>query len=516
MESTGISTAPRRKAANPAKRRSFIGRFLTDDWKPVEPFADNFEVVRFLSSLAKADLGEPIEGPSEEGDAVIAEMMAAEVKYVIERQGQSAAGWYTESLRNAFRIIATMHPELEDDDAARAVPKAGFRNSEDARTVLTAAMAITSQNIRVYENMQYALEQYRHFVATGAFVPTGYGAMGQSVRNNLARFNYILDAFDGHLGKLKTLLNAEFTMGEFRAAAAKFGIHIGGRELIDEKVYGSMMFGPKIGNGFFQNLMGNYEPVTIDLWFMRMWGRYTGTLVSDTIVPDAVPRLVRGLRRSMRGKKMSALFETCGIPEPDAFKAMSREDLLRNCRNLLNAWERARRALVRSGKDNAEISVAKSRLEWPGAADSIIKSLGHPVDAPKSAGIRRWIRSVTAKTLELLKDSGYDITAADMQAVLWYPEKELYDRLAGRPVGTLNVSYDQAAAAIARREGISDDRIEGILRTPDCNGSGRQGRDRGIGQGDAGSDRWIRERAFGTGFESEEGRSEGLRPSMMA
>ena len=34
---------------------------------------------------------------------------------------------------------------------------------------------------------------------------------------------------------------------------------------VDGKVYGSAMFGPKIGNGFFQNLIGNYEPLTQDL-----------------------------------------------------------------------------------------------------------------------------------------------------------------------------------------------------------------------------------------------------------
>jgi hypothetical protein len=516
MATANSRDTARSGTANPAQRRSFIGNFLKDDWKPAEPFADNFEVVRFLSSVAKADLGEPIEGPSEEGNADIARMMAAEVVHAIKRRGVSASGWYTASLRKAFQIVALMHPELSDDEAAAALPNAGFANAADARTVLTAAMAITSQNIRVHENMQYALDQYRHFVEAGAFVPKGYGAMGLSVKNNLVRFNQVLAAFGGDIGKLSVLLKAEFTMGEFRAAAAKFGMSVGGRELIDEKVYGSMIFGPKIGGGFMQNLMGNYDPVTIDLWLMRTWGRYTGTLVSDTIVPDAVPRLVRGLRRSGRGKKMAALFETCGIPSADDIKTMSREDLMKTCRDVANAWERARRALVRAGKPNSEISEIKSRLEWPGAADSIIKSLGHPVDAPKSAGIRRWIRTVSAMALDHLKDSGYQITAADMQAILWYPEKELYDRLAGRPVGTLNVSYDQAAASIAKRNGISDELLEPILRSPDRGGSGRSGRDRADEQRDRGANHGLRERAPEHRDEPDDGRDEVLTPSMVA
>jgi len=503
--------------AFPTNRRTFIGHFLRDDWKPVEPFEDNFEVVRFLASVARSDLnGKPINGPSEEGDAAIAALMAAEVIHAIERRGKSATGWYTDSLRKAFDIVAMMHPELADDDVAREIEPAGFQSAQDARIVLIAAMAITSQNIRVNENLQYALEQYRHFVATGAFVPTGYGAMGQSVRNNLARFNQVLDAFSGDLSKMRTLLTAEFTMGEFRDAAAKFGIEIGGRELIDEKVYGSMMFGPKVGNGFFQNLIGNYEPITIDLWFMRMWGRYTGTLVSDSIVPDAVNRLVKGLRRSARGKKMADLFKTSEIPPVNVFRTMPKEQLLRSCRNLLNVWERTRRALVRSGKGNAEISVIKARLEWPGAADSIVKSLGHPIDAPKSAGIRRWIRSVTARTLDILKDSGYEITAADMQALLWYPEKELYDKLAGRQLGTLNVSYDQAAAVIAKRNGIPHEWIERILDSRNCDGSRRPGSHGAVGQGHTGSDCRPRERAADDRFEPEDGQEVILTHAMVA
>lgn len=516
MQANAMTFSVPRTMPLPTERLAFIGNFLGDDWKPIEPFADNFEVVRFLSQLAKSDLGGSIERPSDEGDTQIARMMAAETIYAIERRGNSSSGWYTESLRKAFLVIATMHPELASDDEARAIPNAGFSTAEDAKTVLISAMAITSQNIRVTENLQFALEQYRHFVERGEFVPTSYGARGQSVSNNLARFNQVLSAFQGDIGKLRTLLKAEFTMGEFRSAAAKFGISIGGSELVDEKVYGSMIFGPKIGNGFLQNLMGNYEPITIDLWFMRMWGRYTGTLVSDTIVPDALPRMARGVRKSMRSKKMAALFAACGVPHPREFVTMKKEGLLDASRSAVTAWERARRALIRSGKDNAEISLVKARLEWPGAAESIVQSLGLPVDAPKSAGTRRWIRSVSLKAIDILMDSGYEISAADMQATLWYPEKELYDRLAGRRVGTLNVSYDIAAATIARREGVSDERIERILRSARRNGTERSRNHPSDGRGDAGTDRCPRQRASGARGKQDARRDQDLSPPIMA
>jgi hypothetical protein len=44
-------------------------------------------------------------------------------------------------------------------------------------------------------------------------------------------------------------------------------------------VYGAAAIGPKIGNGFFANLYGHFEQLTMDRWLMRTWGRWTGTLV---------------------------------------------------------------------------------------------------------------------------------------------------------------------------------------------------------------------------------------------
>ena len=46
-----------------------------------------------------------------------------------------------------------------------------------------------------------------------------------------------------------------------------------------EIVYGAAVMGPKIGNGFFANLYGFFEQLTMDRWLIRSWGRLTGTLV---------------------------------------------------------------------------------------------------------------------------------------------------------------------------------------------------------------------------------------------
>ena len=58
-----------------------------------------------------------------------------------------------------------------------------------------------------------------------------------------------------------------------------------------------LSFGPKIGQGFYQNLMGNFDPITIDLWFMRTWGRLTGSLIGN---PKAYEKNLQEMRNEMR------------------------------------------------------------------------------------------------------------------------------------------------------------------------------------------------------------------------
>lgn len=446
---------------------------------------DNFEVSRYLADRAVEDLGGmPISAPSEGGNELIAQMMSSEAMFALSRvDNLTSSNWYTDAINRMINVAGVVHPEIISDGVAAAHPCGKFKTSQDARTVLFAAIAITSQNNAVYENMNYAVEQYRHFCNTGAFQPRGYGANGLAIETNLARFNFVLDRCRQDLGLVHKVLTTKMTMTQLKNMAARYGIMVSGKEMADETVHGSMIFGPKVGNGFMQNLLGNFEPVTIDLWFMRMWGRYTGTLVRDDIRGDALSRLVKGLRRAHRSQKMSDLMQKSGVfRDPGELWDMDRVDLLSYCRDLKRFWERLRknyvagklsdtfsergeRAASANHRDNAEASAMKARLVWPGAVESIVKSLGAPVDSPGSAGLRRWIRTVCRRSLEILKDSGYEMTAADLQALLWYPEKEIYGRLSGRPFERLNASYDEAMIRIAQKEGFSSDDIAEALQS---------------------------------------------------
>lgn len=48
------------------------------------------------------------------------------------------------------------------------------------------------------------------------------------------------------------------------------------------------------------------------------------------------------------------------------------------------------------------------------------------IDAPGSAGRRAFIRDTMSEALDKLKETGNTIDMADLQAAIWYPEKELY------------------------------------------------------------------------------------------
>lgn len=460
--------APRFRRSTAVKRplmpRSHIENFLgARKVRLKEKLPNNTAICRFLLERSLQDLGgKPILGPSAEGDDRIARTMASEVIAAINREGHAdAQHWYSDSLRKAVRIAALIHPELTDDAAAVKAEKSGFRSSADARTVFFAALAITSQNMRIPDNLRAAREQYASFVRRGRFEPKGYGTKGASIRANLEKFNVLVDTFGGNIAQVDRFMNTGFTMAEITKAAAKVGIKVTGGEMVDEPVFGSILLGPKLGS-FWNNLSGNFSTLTIDLWATRTWGRYTGTLIRDSASPEQITRLARSLQADRM--IVRALQRAEDWIEPDEFADLDNDELLDYARKVQKLWEGIRTALLKQGADNPEISRRKAELDWPNAAESIVKTLGHPVDAPGTRGKRRWIRNVTNRAIEILRIHGVHLEMAELQALLWIPEKALYRTLSGRRTTKNVVSYDAAMAEVAAKEGVPDERIRAEIR----------------------------------------------------
>lgn len=467
-------------------KRTFAGAYLDQGRRPRRKLKTVSDVSQYLLQQSLLDLGEPLTGPSPEGDEKIAKMMAAEVAAAVVRPGSNSVHWYSDAIERAIAIASVLHPEIGSDAAAAAVPGGRFKTADEARIVFFAATAITSQNVVVRDNIRYALEQYRHFVEHGCFLPKGYGAKAASVRGNLDRFNQMLGIFDEDIAALGAFLDTEFTMKELREAGKRNGIVIGGKELADEVVYGSMVFGPKIGGGFYQNLRGNLRPLTVDLWFSRTWGRYTGTLLKGEITSKQVQRLAEGLR-GLSDAVVERMREDGIEFEPDALADLDPTELLDLCRNLARFWERMRKAMAREGETNDSLSAYKSKLEWPGAAEAIKQALGDPVDVPSSGGMRRWMRSVVERSLQILASNGIVMNTAELQASLWFPEKDLWGLLSNRVILERTDSYDDVLYATARREGHSHEAIEDRLLAMGAHGFVGRWDPEAFGQGEPGA-----------------------------
>src|SRR5438128_12033168 len=54
----------------------------------------------------------------------------------------------------------------------------------------------------------------------------------------------------------------------------------------------------------------------------------------------------------------------------------------------------------------------------------------------------------------LLEREGHTVTNADIQALLWYPEKDIYAKLDSRPSEGLNMNYAQAWRDLAAKKGV--------------------------------------------------------------
>lgn len=361
-----------------------------------------------------------------EGDEMLARVIAGEVIAAIDRGDKTASskGWYSDKVSKAMRLAALTHPELSQDVNAAFAYK--------------LAMAVTSQQERVPRNVDLTEQVYEYFKAHGKF-PTNVKSKEQkSMNSNFRKLNALMEAHGGMDG-VRAFLSQEYTVGQLKAMGYKL---LG--ENVDEKVYGSAILGPKIGQGFFQNLTGNYDPMTFDLWWMRSWGRITGTLV-DTVKPEGLKKQEATLAKELKaaGKKVPK--------DKDALLAVAKE-----INDIHETDYQKNNADYKSGeKVKSKLTLAASRY--------ILGRAGVRAQ-PGSGTERAWMRSVGAKALELLKARGISMTPADLQATWWYPEKTLYNKLGGRSEGD-NINYAEAMAKLARERGHSEADIQRILNS---------------------------------------------------
>ena len=392
----------------------------------------------------------------------LAKIMATEAVKALESDN-NAIGWYDKQLQAAKRTLSLVEPRI-------------FETGRD-ETAFDWALAVTSNGQAVTDNFAYALEAFRFYRDKGRF-PVKEWKKGGDRRNQMQSafvfFNEYQKLYeDGSVTKpIDQFLDSQFTVKQLQAVVDDMNqrfntkISVPADELVDTVVFGSYIAGPKIGQGFYQNLRGNLDPLTMDIWWMRMWNRY----VNRPFATEATPEQLRTLRGKIRGVIQNSRDEVIQEVVQDALRVTGiRKSDLRNNKTLdqfipalRKSWDRYFRKFQKEQDRNPiKPQLFKDVKTLEG------KLYGQIQATPTNGTERNYMRRVTKKAQGLLSSVGVDIETADLQALMWYPEKRLFEALGVRKGAGQDTDYAQAAYDQAKQEGYTDEQINEALSDPE-------------------------------------------------
>ena len=373
------------------------------------------------------------------------------------KDNANAIGWYDRTITKALETVGELHPEVLTD------PKAKLQ--------LIWAVAVTSNGLKVDKNFELALDVYQSLKDTGRF-PTnaGIGQAAAAINSGLQQYHTMLDKFDGDHVALEQFMNSKVPVKQLEK---EYGVQISG-EGKNTLVRGASILGPKIGNGFYSNLYGNFDELTMDRWLMRTVGRWRGSLVS--------------INKPMVAKKTSEIQEMLASADLKALKPL-----------FGGSGVNLRKKMTKSEVEGLANAIAKASMDpnWrkainaiPGgenlrkAGNGLAKYLDGQVEAPAGAKERTFIREVFQQGLKRLQDnpqirqgSNTELTMSDLQALLWYPEKRLYDTAKQKDGGESRGYEDDEAPdyANAARKSVQN-RLERGNRLGSAGATGPGGR----------------------------------------
>lgn len=360
-------------------------------------------------------------------------------------QNANAIGWYDEKTRQALAVMALVHPEIATD--------------ENARFAFVWALAVTSNGMKVGKNFELAEAAYETYKQTGQ-MPTDLAA-GQAqgaINDALALFNQLRAEWG--IDDLRRFMQTNYTVGDITAISKAL---TPGGEHSDVTVRGAAILGPKIGNGFFSNLYGHFDALTMDRWLIRTWGRWTGTLIKPQ--PELTDKARARLRDAIAGISANQV-EKARLERIVGQAIDDKTDI--------DALSRAIQVASMDPDMRAQLNTSPLGSELRLAGNSLSKYLDGQKEAPSGPNERKYIRKVFGEILsELRADPKYaDLTMADLQAVLWYAEKRLYETAKDDAASSAAEGYNDdeapdyanAASAVARGRGITERRIQNALK----------------------------------------------------
>lgn len=384
------------------------------------------------------------------------------------RTNANAVGWYNEKVTKALRVMSLVHPELATD--------------LNARFSFIWAMAVTSNGLKVDKNFELANDVYVQFKRDGV-MPTkvGIGTAAGAINESLRLYNKLIEQYG--IAKTVDFFTSMHTVKEVKEFTGK---NISGENLTTQ-AYGAAALGPKIGNGFFMNLYGKFEQLTMDRWFMRTWGRWTGTLIIDYSKNAKVKRsqlaglieLLTDAERSELEQLIKVDLATATMDEVgNAIQKASMSKAVRTkislIRPILGDARIEEQLNTLLGKVKGDDERAGVGDEVRKAGNALAKYLDGQKEAPSGAPERGRIRQVMNQVLSVLQAEFPALTMADLQALLWYPEKRLYDAAKTSDEEAMvgyedddAPDYANAAVKLAVAQNIPQDRINNVITEVD-------------------------------------------------
>jgi len=330
-------------------------------------------------------------------------------------QDDSGIGWYDLKTKSAMELMSRIHPELSDSNSK---PHLEF----------TLMVALISQNNSVGINFRQANEAYTYYKNNNKLPNKPYaGKSGNIIKQNIAL------AFEAikkkGWKKYKNTLQETKTVKEWEAE----GYKVNG-ENKTTKITGAMaMLGSKIGS-FWGNLNGDFNTLTADLWFSRMFNRYTGNVVS---------------KKATEKSKQTTLDELKKYKGKTLLNGYKKSDILKGGK-VFDKW------LNTIVKDYADGGYKdKQRLNI--VSNTHFKNTkGELQDIPRGGKERNTMRNVVKRVQDKLIERGYPkLDIADIQAIVWYNEKDLYRQYKAVNKSSEKTDYETAAQEVLREQGVN-------------------------------------------------------------
>jgi len=384
-------------------------------WKntPIEKQPNLLELTKYLTNRAKSisdELGVDLTQNTPEAIDIVSNVIAEEIRIETGNK-KNALGWYSTKMQNAIELLSQIHPEIMEDP--------------DHNQVFKVALAITSNGTPVEDNLKIAMVAYEHWKDKGV-LPSTFKVGGQEGPAMAKGFRlYNESVKDLGVDFIHNFINTETTVKEI----INMGYKVNG-ELVDAKVMGAVIFGPKVGGGFLSNLNGHYQYLTMDRWFMRTLGRIRGNLKPQQDYSKQLKRFRTSLRVN---------------PSKMKFYNISKEDL----KNDDKVIEVARKVLKEYAKPKFVKKDNRKRSFYPKtelnkASNTLVKNIDKIYEAPANGTDRKYLRQIMDQAVEKSNIEG--LTMADAQAIIWFPEKRFFSKFGvGSQRGKKETDYETEA-----------------------------------------------------------------------